>query len=146
MPDACGATLVETAISISVVMIFIVGLAQMCLAWYTWETISDLAREGSRWAIVRGATCETSAAASCTAAASDVQQFVSHIEFPNVAGGTFQPTASWPGGGPSSCAAGSQQVGCPVQVTVTYTFPWRIPFVSPRALSLSSTSVMYIVQ
>jgi hypothetical protein len=127
-------------------MIFLVGLAQMCLAYYTWQAISDLAREGTRWAIVRGATCETSAGTTCTASESDIEQYVRSITFPNVAGGTFQPTASWPGGGPSGCAVGLPQIGCPVQVTVTYTFPWRIPFATPGALSLSSTSVMYIVQ
>lgn len=133
-----GDSLVEFALTFPIVLAFLLGLTAMCLGYYTDEWISECAREGTRYAIVHGANCETSAGASCTATASEVNSFVSSIGLPNLGGGTMTANTTYPDGDEVSPHR--------VQVTVSYTFPYRIPWVSSATLSLSSTSEMYILQ
>lgn len=133
-----GETLVAFALTASVMFLFLLGLTQMCLAFYTWQWISELAREGTRYAIVRGSTCETAAGASCEASASDIQSYVEGLKFPNIGGGTLVVTASFP--------SASEAPGSPVEVEVTYNYPYTIPFLPHSTLSMESTSEMTIVQ
>jgi Flp pilus assembly protein TadG len=137
-----GTELVEFALTLPILLGIIFGLMQICLAFYTHEYISELAREGTRYAIVHGPTCKTSGGASCTVTAAGVSSFVSGLGWPNLGGVVFSAsnvTTTYPG-------AGGELVGNPVVVTVTYNFPYKIPFVTSKTLSLSSTSKMYIVQ
>jgi Flp pilus assembly protein TadG len=134
-----GSELVELAVSLPILFGFVLGLMQICLAFYTHEYISELAREGTRYAIVHGPSCETSAGASCAVTASAVNAYVSGLGWPNLGGGTLTVSTTYPG-------PGGDVVGQPVQVTVTYTFPYKIPFVTSQNLSMSSKSVMYIIQ
>jgi Flp pilus assembly protein TadG len=139
-----GSELVELAVSLPILFGFVFGLMQICLAFYTHEYISELAREGTRYAIVHGPSCETSAGASCTVTASAVNAYVSGLGWPNLGGGTLTVSTTYPGpGGPGSAG---NVVNQPVRVTVTYTFPYKIPFVTSKNLSMSSTSQMYIIQ
>jgi hypothetical protein len=41
---------------------------------------------------------------------------------------------------------GNENPGSRVQVAVTYAYPFRIPWIPTSTLTMSSTSVMYIVQ
>jgi hypothetical protein len=60
------------------------------------------------------------------------------LGWPNPGGGTFNVSASFPN---------SDQVpGHLVLVTVTYSFPYKIPWFSSQSLALSSSSEMYILQ
>src|ERR1700727_887685 len=93
-----GDSLVEFALTFPIVLAFLLGLTAMCLGYYTYEWISECAREGTRYAIVHGANCETSAGASCTATASDVNSFVSSIGLPNLGGGTMTANTTYPDG------------------------------------------------
>lgn len=137
--DERAESMVSFALTVSILFGFIFGLTTMCLAFYTYESISELAREGARYAIVHGSTCETSAGASCTASASQINTYVQNIGLPNVAGGTLSVNTTFPDGGevPDTDR---------VEVNVTYTYPWDIPFLGSRNLTMSSTSEMYIVQ
>jgi Flp pilus assembly protein TadG len=136
--DEAGESMISFAISASVLFGFLFGLIYMCLAFYTYSWISEVAREGARYAIVHGTTCETSAGASCEVTASQVNSYVSGLGLPNVGGGTATPSASYPDGG--------EAPGDRVKVTVTYSFPYHIPFVGSQTLSMSSSSEMYILQ
>lgn len=133
-----GDTLVEFAITSSLLFLFILGLTQMCLAFYTWQWISELAREGTRYAIVRGATCETASGGSCEASVTDIENYVKGLKFPDVGGGTLAVTASFPDG--------DEAAGHRVQVQVTYSYPYNIPGMSKHILSMKSTSEMPIIQ
>lgn len=143
-----GESLVSFALTLPVMLGFILGLMQMCLAYYTYEMISECAREGTRYAIVHGTTCQTSAGLSCKATSTDVQTYISSdIGFPNLSGGTMMPTVNYPGTGAScSGGVGSEAPGCPVRVTITYSFPYIAPFMTSATLSLTSTSQMTILQ
>ncbi|MGO9434560.1 MAG: TadE/TadG family type IV pilus assembly protein [Terracidiphilus sp.] len=133
-----GQALVEMAITFPLVAAFVFTMIEVCLAFYSFCMISECAREGTRYGIVRGATCVTSSNASCTASASSINAYVSQIGFPNLGAGTVTPTTTFPDG--------NQNPGSRVQVKVTYVFPVNLPFVSKNSISMASTSVMYIVQ
>jgi Flp pilus assembly protein TadG len=132
-----GQSLVETSLSILILMGFVFSLAQICLAFYTYEYISEMAREGARYAAMHGPTCQTSAGASCTIAAADIKTYVAGIGLPNLGGGTMVVTPSYPNG---------ELVGQPVVVNITYSFPYHVPWMPYKALSMSSTSEVYIIQ
>jgi Flp pilus assembly protein TadG len=133
-----GSSLVEFAISIPVLLTFFFGLIQVCIATYTRGAISECAREGTRYAIVHGSSCQTAASASCTLTASAINTFVSSSPWPNLGGGAMTENTTYPDG--------NENPGSRVQVTVTYAFPFRVPWIPASTLTMSSTSVMYIVQ
>ena len=132
-----GQSLVELAFALPILMAFIFGLMQVCLLFYAWEMISECAREGSRYAIVHGPTCETAGGVSCEATASQVSSYVSGIGYPNLGNGTMSVSTTFPNG---------ESLNQPAVVTVTYTFPYRIPGYTTKNLSMQSVSEMYIVQ
>jgi Flp pilus assembly protein TadG len=133
-----GESLVMLALTLPILLGFTFGLMQLCLVYYSWNMISESARQGARYAIVHGATCETSAGASCTASAATVQSYVEGLGWANLGGGTMSVAATYPDG--------DEAPGHRVLVTVTYSFPYNIKFVTSRSISLSSSSEMYILQ
>lgn len=128
-----GSELVEFAFCAPILFVFIFGLIQMCLAFYSYDYISELAREGTRWAMVRGSACS-----ACTANASTVEAYVSSIDLPNIGGGTVTPVASYPDG--------DEVAPHRVKVVITYNFPYNIPFIPNKTLTMTATSEMPIEQ
>lgn len=145
--DENGSSLIEFAFCFVILIAFTIGLVQVCFGYYSYNMISELAREGTRYAIVHGSTCKTSAGASCTASVSNVQSAVTGFGLPNLSAGTLtvgpsSAAAMWPGtGADCSGGAGSEAPGCPVKVTVTYVFPIQIPKFSWNTLQLSTTNL-----
>jgi Flp pilus assembly protein TadG len=133
-----GGELLEFGISITVLFTFVFVTIQLCIAFYSYGLISEAAREGSRYAIVRGATCTTGAGSSCTATAAQIETFVNGLGFPNIGGGTMNVVASFPNG--------NQNPGSPVLVRITYTVPITLAFVPKNSMSFTSSSEMYILQ
>jgi hypothetical protein len=137
--DETGESMVGFALSASILFTFIFGLTTMCLAFYTYEAISEMAREGARYAIVHGSTCETSSGTSCEVTATQVNTYVQGLGLPNIGGGTMTVNTTFPDGGEAPNADR-------VQVSVSYAFPWHIPFIGSQTVNMSSTSEMYIIQ
>lgn len=137
-----GSSLIEFVISLTALMTFLFVLMELCIAFYTHSMIAECAREGTRWAIVRGSTCETSASTSCTATKATIQNYVLGLGLPNPGGATMVPVASFPDGD----VDGAEIPGHKVQVYITYTFPIRFPFVPRTALTMTAMSQMIIVQ
>ena len=54
--EETGSTLVETALSITILLVLVIGIMDACLMVYSYHFISNAAREGTRYAIVRGNT------------------------------------------------------------------------------------------
>lgn len=133
-----GSSLIEFAISIPVLLTFFFGLIQVCIATYTRGAISECAREGTRYAIVHGSSCQTASSTSCTLAAAAINTYVSTSSWPNIGGGAMTPNTTYPDG--------NENPGSRVQVIVTYALPFRVPYIPASTLTMSSTSVMYIVQ
>lgn len=154
-----GGTLVETAISFSLLFLLVFGILEGSLAVYSYHYISHAARQGARYAMVRGASwgsaCGDYTDAGCTATSDQISQYVQNLGFPGIDGSqitvTVQCAASSGTGfgtlgsyGSSCNAAGSE-----VQVTVSY--PFSVPVAgingscnSPTKLCMSTTSEMVI--
>jgi Flp pilus assembly protein TadG len=145
-----GQTLIEFAISLGVLLTAIFTLIELCLVFYTWSTISECAREGTRYAIVRGSTCITAgtsgAGASCTATASSINTYVSSLGYPNAGGGTMTVDTTYSSDGATFTTTGNNSPNNMVRVQITYHFPIKLPLVPKNALTLKAQSQMTILQ
>ena len=139
-----GTSTIEFALGASLLFMTVCGIIAICFALYTYNIASEAAREGARFAIVRGSACHF--ATACPATSGDIQTYVQNLGFPG--SGNILATAAWsayPAGG--ACKhAGCNGPGDQVTVTVTDQFPVVIPFVPRRTLSMSSTAAMVISQ
>lgn len=131
-----GASMVETAIALLVFLTLVFGIIDFGRAMYTYDAVSNAARLGTRYAIVRGSQCQV---AGCPATAGSIQTFV-RAQAPLIDQSQMTVTTSWPGTG--NCNA----PGCPVVVTVTYPFQFASGLLPHATLSMSSTSQMIISQ
>jgi len=156
-----GATLVEVAVSFSVLVAVLIGVMQMSLALYAYHFVSDAAREASRWAMVRGKSCAANVStANCSPTSglstgadnADIQTYVNGLGYPysgSLTTSTTWLTASsstprtWSACGTASTCKASGNL---VQVSVSYSFPIAIPFWTSTTILLSSTSSMVIAQ
>jgi Flp pilus assembly protein TadG len=141
-----GSALVETAISLAILLTFLFGVIEVSLMLYTYHFIAEAAREGTRYAIVRGSTC-TGFPSACPAADTDVENYVEGLGFPGIDSTKMQVTASYaPYPSTKTCSPSSlcNNAGNMVTVTVTYAFPFSIPFVPANTVNMSSTSAMII--
>lgn len=148
-----GSAVIEIALASVVLMGMILSMYQMFLAFYTYHYISEAAREGSRYAMVRGSTSCTNTPNldSCNATTAQIQNYVNGLGFPGINAMTV--TVSWltvSSGQPatwSTCSSGTCNVpGNLVKVQVQYAFPLSLPFFSSSTVNLSSTSQMAIAQ
>lgn len=139
--------MVEMAISMVILLTIVFGIMKICLALYTYHYISEAAREGTRFAIVRGSAC-ASPGYECDATSSQIQTYVKGLGYPGIDPSAMTVTSSWAGYPVSgTCvSAGCNGPGDLVTVTVTYQFPLSIPFVPSSTLNMSSTSSMVISQ
>ena len=135
--DESGQSLVEFAITFSILIGFVFAFIEVCLMFYTYCMISECAREGSRYASVHGSTCQTAALVSCTASASDVNTYVAQLGYPNLASGTMTVSTTFPDG--------SEVPGNHVKVAVKYAFPITLAFVPRNTWTMSTSSTVTIL-
>jgi hypothetical protein len=138
----------------------LLGIVELSFGLYCFHYAADAAREGTRFAIVRGANCTANfskaycsptSANSDGADGNDIAQYVMSLGFPF--SGAVTTTTKWcPNGGttnatwPTCSATKANATGNQVQVTVTYNYPLAIPFVTNKSIKLTSASSMTIVQ
>lgn len=144
--NECGAALVETALSFGVLSSLLIGVMMTSMLLFSYHFISEAAREGTRYAIVRGAKC-TSWSTACPASQTDVQTYIQGLGYPIINSANITATTSWPDTSSPNCNTQSNSPGCRVQVQVKYPFTLSIPFVPTIPIvNMSSTSVMVISQ
>lgn len=142
-----GSSLVEMALVSVILFTMLFGLIEICLALYSYHFISEAAREGTRYAIVRGSACQFPSA--CPAAKTDIQNYVQGLGFPGINPSSMTVTTTWspyPAGGTCTPSASCNNPGNMVQVQVQYKFPLSIPFIPSSTLNMTSTSEMIISQ
>lgn len=152
--DECGSTLLETALSMMIMLTFIFGVMEASFAYYTFHFISQAAREGTRYAIVRGNTAGSSNCTSpgwptCKAQSADIQTYVQNLGFPGIDPSKMTVTTAWsgyPAGVTCKPSLTCNNPGNLVTVTVQYNFPFRVPFIPVRTYSMMSSSAMVISQ
>jgi Flp pilus assembly protein TadG len=164
-----GATMVEMAVSLTVLVGAIFLVIQMCFVLYAYNAVSEAAREATRYAAVRGSnSCSVlSTFPNCnlgpTTTGNPLQTVVQGFGYPISGGMTV--TATW-WGPPSVDTNGStswptqcttlqdtnnnycNQAGNQVNVVVSYTVSLPIPFVSngPALFNVHSTSQTEILE
>jgi Flp pilus assembly protein TadG len=147
-----GGALVEfTLIAISLLMIIfaIIGFGE---ALYAYNIVSEAAREGTRYAIVRGATC-TGWATACPAAATDIQTYVKgilskeiYVKPGSTGAWTVNVNTTWPANNPGCVGSPTNSPGCTVQVQVQYNFTLTLAFIKAMPMTITSASAMVITQ
>jgi len=140
-----GSSLPETAIVLGVLLAVLFGIIDFGRAMYTYAFVAQLARQGARWAIVRGSQCTV--LDHCNASKDDIQTYVRSLsEGATQPGSITVPAATW-----GSCPAGSSgnAPGCVVTVTVNYPFKFLLPFMPGASLAtiqMSSSAKMVVSQ
>lgn len=137
-----GASLPETAIVMAVLLALIFGIMEFGRVMYTYAFVAQLARQGARWAIVRGSQCTL--LDHCNASSSDVQTYVRTLSEGATNANNIYVTATWPA---TQCPPGvsGNAPGCVVSVNVQYRYQF-ISFISSGNIPMSSTSQMVISQ
>lgn len=135
-----GATMVEFAISSLVTLMVIFGILECSLLLYTYHTVSNAARQASRWAIVRGSDC---VASTCPADANSVKSYVL-TQVPLLDTAQVNVTTTWSSSNDCTVTStsGPAGPGCIVAVQVSYPFQLHLPFIPISAMTISSTSQM----
>jgi Flp pilus assembly protein TadG len=160
MLDEEGSTVVEVALTLGILLMVVIGMFQMLLAVYTYHSLSEIAREATRYAIVRGANCIN--LAGCNADNTTIQTYAQGLAYPGIVSGSITTKTNWytvtmdttptiPTAVLTACGSGTPPPGCnnpgnQVQVQVQYQFPVNIPFLSSTTINMSSTSAMVISQ
>jgi Flp pilus assembly protein TadG len=148
-----GSALVEYAFAVVMSLVLLFGIVDFGRALYSYHFISDAAREGTRYASVRGFTCSSSVA-PCPASTVDIQTFVTQTVPQGINPGALTVTPNWfnPNGLPV-CNSGltKNYPGCAVRVKVDYSFNFLFPYNFPpffqfpaSTFTMSSTSQMII--
>jgi len=145
-----GASLAEVAISFSVLATIMIGMMEVTMALYSYHFVSEVAREASRYAIVRGSTScsNTPNLTNCNVTADELQSWARSLGYPGVNPNNLAVSTTWPSTG-SGCYPSATPCNNPgnlVRVQVTYAFPMNIPFLSNDTINIGSTSQMVISQ
>jgi TadE-like protein len=165
-----GATTLELAFTLTLILFpLMFGIIDFSRALYAYHWVSYAAREGTRWASVRGAACPTAnpLPGGCPATPAQVETFVQSIHPPGMvyvsgscatvgcvsATTTYLNPSSLYGGSAADCTNGGvlapNSPGCIVQVQVNYYFGFRLPFLESltgTTLNMQSRSQMVISQ
>jgi Flp pilus assembly protein TadG len=139
--------LVELSVSLIVLLTMMFCFMQLSLILYSRNLISEMAREGTRYASVHGASCPTTASPTCKATAAQVNSYITSNAFPNLGGGTITVSTKYASAGSSTFTTnGCESVGCSVKVKVTYNITVAMPLVPRNTFTMSSISIAVITQ
>jgi Flp pilus assembly protein TadG len=138
-----GATALEFTLIAVLLFTLVFGIIDFGRALYTYHWTSYAAHQATRWASVRGSQC-SGLASGCPAAQNDIVNYVKSIAI------GVDPTKISINSNPWSID-GNNKPGSRVQVTVTYTFTFLLPFMPSNSgtlstITMSSTSQMVISQ
>jgi hypothetical protein len=150
-----GSVIMETAMSSIILLTFMFGVIETGFALYSYHFISEAAREGTRYAIVRGSSLGTNCTApgppTCIAQGGndtgDIATYVKNLGFPGINPNNMTVNSAWSAyANGSSCPATGpcNSPGNLITITVTYNFPLTVPFIPAHTYAMSSTAAMII--
>jgi Flp pilus assembly protein TadG len=130
-----GSAVLEFAVAFTTLFTFLFAIMDLSRALYSYHFIADAAREGTRYAMVRGSSC-TSWTTACPASASDIQTYLKSVPA-GINPASITVTTTWtPNNNPGSV----------VNVQVQYSFQPIFPLVPKGALVMTSSSQVVISQ
>jgi Flp pilus assembly protein TadG len=130
-----GSAVVEFAAALTVLFMFLFAIMDLSRALYSYHFIADAAREGTRYAMVRGSQC-TSYTTACPASATDIQTYLKNVPA-GINPSSMTVTTTW---------TPNNQPGSVVQVQVQYSFQPIFPLIPKGALVMASSSKVVISQ
>ena len=137
-----GNALVEFAITMVVILILLFGIVDVGRALFAYDWVSNAARVGARFAMVRGATCTGGLSGGCPAISNDVKTYID-----STAIGLNQSDITVT----STCIVGETGFnllpcapGTTVYVQVRYSFSFITPFIYHNTWLMSSSSEMVV--
>lgn len=131
-----GTALLEFALGMIVLMALLFGVFEVAHAFYAYSFVSNAARDGTRYAMVRGSACRSWMSA-CPASSTDVQNFVQSTTMPGLDPSAVTVTTTW---------TPNKDPGSVVQVSVQYRFSFMVPFIPLSSTVMTSSSRMVISQ
>ena len=148
-PRRRGAVLVETAFVFPVAILLLLGLIVGGMGIFRYQQVAWLAREGARYASVRGTDYKKEVSGATATTAQDVRDKVILPNATVLDPSSLTTNVTWNStNAPYTVVPVSptnpfpKQVGNTVSVTVTYTWMPEIFFVGPITLSSTSTLPM----
>lgn len=136
-----GSTLVEFALVLIVLLLMMFGIMDFARALYTYHFVANVAREGTRYAIVRGANCNAALSGCQAEASGSVPPYIRGLSTGiGIDPSLISVTATWPGAPANSSTDCSinDQAGCLVQVQVTYPFKFIFPLMPTQTCQSGS--------
>jgi Flp pilus assembly protein TadG len=135
-----GSELVEFALAITILLTLMFGIIGFAQAAYAYHFVSNVAREATRYASVRGSTCNP-LLPDCQATQPEISAYVKSLAPIGINASQLTVTANWlnPGG---NCS-GTNSPGCAVQVNVQYAYSFLAVLHLPP-VTMTSTSQMVI--
>ena len=146
-----GSALVEFALATVLILTVLFGIVEMGRALYCFDWVSDAARRGSRYAMVRGQTsCNGSPHLTDCEATPGTPSTPGTIAYYVVSNGfgidrnmvTLTATC-WPNTHPTPAPC---PTGTPVIVTVNYPFQFILPFLPHQPWTMRSSSARVVAQ
>jgi Flp pilus assembly protein TadG len=152
-----GTELVEFSLVACLLFTCIFGIMGIANALYTYHFTCYAAREATRYGMVRGSTwhgtsCASTTTQACDATSANIISMVQTIVPPGLSTSLLTVTPTWTGaalsGTTTTCdtSNGSNGPGCVLQVKVSYSFSYGLPFLPASALTFSSTSKVIILE
>ena len=145
-----GSAQLELALSLSVLIAFVLGIMAVSLAAYSYFYTCNAAREATRYAIVRGndqaSDCTAPGYANCIAQTGDIQSYAQNLAFPGIVSGNLLVTTTWLKTTGSACgtADSCKAPGNLVQSTASYGYVFTVPFFPSKTLTMTSKSQMVV--
>ena len=150
-----GSSLVEMAVASVIFLAMLIGAFQVAMALFAMNFVADAAREGSRYAMVRGSTSctNTPSLTNCNASGDQVQTYIRSLHYPGINASKLTATTSWSKASTTmpttwtACTSGTCNApGSQVKVVATYAYSMAVPFVRKFSINLTSISRMVISQ
>ncbi|MGH9475118.1 MAG: TadE/TadG family type IV pilus assembly protein [Terriglobales bacterium] len=137
IPGRSGGVLIELTLAAPVLLLLILGCAEMAWTAYTYRFVESAACSGARFAMVRGSNCERGSE-GCPATSGQIQDFVRTLAPSAIDPAAVTATATW---------TPNHKPGSSVNVTVLYPFfNLELPSQPPAFLSVQSSCEMVISQ
>jgi Flp pilus assembly protein TadG len=147
--------MVETALVSAAFFAMLLGCFQACFAFYASHYVDEVAREASRYLMVRGSTSctNTPSLSNCNLTnATTIQTYVRSLSYPGIQSSNLTVSVTWLSASASqptswtACGGACNAPGNQVRVVATYPFNFAIPLVPQTQFNISSTSTMMISQ
>jgi hypothetical protein len=142
-----GSNLVEYGIVLALLLMMLFGLIDFGRALYAYHFVSDAAREGTRYAMVRGSTCNIQLP-GCVPPPGypDIQTYLKNVPA-GIDPAQLTVTPRWNPNSSASCPGPQIDTpGCVVEVQVSYNFNFMLPFLPRSTVVMQSSSQMVISQ